>query len=140
MKMTLPPRFCASICLPAARAISQDWVTLTSMTSMNVFRRLIDDFLHLVDARGEHHDIDAAEALHRGFDDLVAVRRRARPHVDGLDLGAELLAIGRDLFQRLGAARRQHDIAAGAGQHLRRERAERAGGAGDDRGLAFDVE
>jgi len=36
MKMTLPPRFCASICLPAARAISQDWVTLTSMTSMNV--------------------------------------------------------------------------------------------------------
>src|SRR6202000_1314275 len=33
IRMTLPPRPCASICLPAARAINQDCVTLTSMTS-----------------------------------------------------------------------------------------------------------
>ena len=55
-------------------------------------------------------------------------------------LAPRLLAIGRDLFQRLGAARRQHQIAAGAGKHLRRERAERSRSAGDDRGFAFDVE
>src|SRR6266700_3035091 len=36
MNTTLPPRPCASICLPAARAISHDWVTLTSITSMKV--------------------------------------------------------------------------------------------------------
>src|SRR5580700_856551 len=35
MNTTLPPRPCASICLPAARAISQDWVTFTSITSLN---------------------------------------------------------------------------------------------------------
>jgi hypothetical protein len=80
------------------------------------------------------------EALDRRLDDLVAVRRRARTDVDGLDLGAEFLAIRRDLLQRLGAARRQHNIAASAGKHLRRERAERSRSAGDDRGLAFDVE
>ena len=79
-------------------------------------------------------------AFHRRSHDLVAVRRRARAHVDGLDLGAEFLAFGRDLLQRLGAARGEHEIAAGAGKHLRRERAERPGRAGDDRGLAFDVE
>ena len=34
INITLPPCPCFSICLPAARAISQDWVTLASITSM----------------------------------------------------------------------------------------------------------
>src|SRR5215475_1009723 len=33
MRMTLPPPPCLIICRPAARAISQDWVTLASITS-----------------------------------------------------------------------------------------------------------
>ena len=87
-----------------------------------------------------HQDIDAAEPLDRRLDDLVAVRLRARAHVDGFDLAAELLAFRRDLLQRLGAARREDDDCSRRRRALRGERAERAGRAGDDRGLAAHVE
>src|SRR5262249_25875299 len=59
---------------------------------------------------------------------------------DRRDLAAKLLARGRDFLQFGGVAGAEHDVGAGAGEHLRRQRAERAGGAGDDRGFAADVE
>ena len=101
---------------------------------------LVDDLRHLVDAGGDHENVDAAERLHRGIDDAVAIGFRRRPHRHGLDLAAELGAFLRDFIERIGAAGGDHDIGAGAGQHLRRHRAERTRRAGDDRGLALHAE
>src|SRR5262249_61684705 len=53
---------------------------------------------------------------------------------------SQLLAGGRGLFQCTGVVGAEPDVGAGAGEHLRRQRPERAGAAGDDRGLAADVE
>jgi hypothetical protein len=65
-----------------------------------VFRLLVDDLGHLVLAGCDHQDVDAAETLHRGLDDGVAIGLRARPLGDDLDLAAERLAFGGDLLQR----------------------------------------
>ena len=136
----MPPCPCLSICLPAARAISHDCVTLASMTSRksSAFWSTIFDTLLL--AGCDHQNVDAAEFLDRRLDDRVAVRLGAGAHGDDLGLAAELLAFGGDLLQLGGIAGRKHDIGAGAGEHLRGQRAERAGRAGDDRGLAADIE
>ena len=58
-----------------------------------IFRLLVDDLRHLVDAGGDHEDVEAAERLHRGLDDPVAIGFRRRPHRHGLDLAAELARI-----------------------------------------------
>ena len=55
-------------------------------------------------------------------------------------LAAERLAFGCDFFQFVLLARRQHHVGAGAGQGLGRQRAEGARRAGDNGGLALDVE
>src|SRR5262249_13930323 len=47
---------------------------------------------------------------------------------------------GRHLLELGRVAGGEHHVGAGGGQHFRGERAERAGRAGDDRGLAADVE
>ncbi len=110
------------------------------MTSAEGFGRLIDDFRHFVDARGEHHNVNAAEALYRGGNDLVAMRRRARTQIDAFDLGAELFAFDRNFVQRIGPASRNDEITTGSRQHLRGKRAECAGRAGDNRGFAANLE
>jgi hypothetical protein len=102
--------------------------------------RLIHDLGDLVDASGQHQNVHPAEALDRGLHHLAAIFSRAWPNVDGLDLGAELLAIGRDLLEGLQRTGRQHEIAAGARQHLGGQRPERARRAGHDGGLAANVE
>src|SRR5262249_28080677 len=63
-----------------------------------------------------------------------------RPLGHNLGLAAELFAFPRHFLQFTRIVGAEHDIGAGAGEHLRRERAEGAGGAGHDRGLAADVE
>ncbi len=140
--MTLPPVALPLLeHLPAGGARHQPGLRDVGVHHVEeIFRLLVDDLRHLVDAGGDHEDVDAAERLHRGIDDLVAIGFRARPHRHDLDLAAERVAFRRDLLQRLGAAGRDHDIGAGARQHLRRHRAERARRAGDDGGLALHAE
>ena len=135
------PPLLASICRPAARAISQDWVTLTSITSRKVLRLLVDDLRHLVLPEAttrmstRPNFFTAASTILSQFASLEFGRI-----VDGLGLGAERLAFGGDLLERVGAAGGEHHIGAGAREHLGGQRPERAGGAGDDRGLAAHVE
>ena len=101
---------------------------------------LVDDLGHFVEPAGHHQDVEAAEFVDGERDDLIAVFFRRGAQRDAGRLGAELLAFGRDLLQLRVLARGQHHIGAGAGQGLGRQRAESAGGAGHDRGLALDVE
>ena len=85
-----------------------------------VFRLLVDDLGHFVQARGDHENIEAAELVDRGLDDFLAVLFRTRTQRDDLGLAAELLAFGRNLFQFALLACRQHHVGAGAGQRFRR--------------------
>src|SRR5665647_3301348 len=79
-----------------------------------IFRLLIDDLRHFVEAGGHHQNVEAAELVDRGLDDLFAVCLRIRPQRDDLGLGAERFAFGRDLFQLIDLAAGQHHIGAGA--------------------------
>jgi len=83
---------------------------------------------------------DAAEAVDRRVDDGCAIFLRIRPLGDDVDLAAERLAFGRDFLQAGRVVGADHHVGAGAGHHLRRQRTERPGRAGDDGGLAFDAE
>src|SRR5262245_54584611 len=105
-----------------------------------ILRILVDDLRHLVLSGRDHEDIDAAECLDRRIDNRLAIRLRARPLGHRRGFAAELFAGGRDFLQFGGIVGAEHDVGAGAGEHLRRQRAERAGGTGGDRGLAADVE
>ena len=82
----------------------------------------------------------AAEFFDRRPHDRIAIGRRARPLGDDLGLAAERLAFGGDLLQLARVVRTKHHVGAGTSEDLRRHGTERAGGAGDDRGLAADVE
>ena len=84
--------------------------------------------------------VDAAEALLRGGNDLVAMHGRTRTQIDALDFGAEFFAFPGNLRECIAATGRNDEITTGAGQHLCSQRSERTGRAGDDRGLAFDIE
>ncbi len=137
----MPPLPCSSICLPAARAISHDCVTLASITSRNVSGCLIDDLRRPCSCPRR------PPGCRRGRTVLTAaatIRRNCSAELGRIatlsTLPPQRLAFGGDLLQFVGIAGRKHDIGAGAGQHLRGERAERARRAGDDRGLAADVE
>ena len=63
----------------------------------------------------------------------LAVRTR-------VDLMRLTCAVAGNLGHRLGIARRQSNLAAGAGQHLARDGAKRTRGTGDQRHLARDIE
>ena len=136
----MPPSPCASICSPAARAISQLCVTLTSMMSRNCA-----GFMSTIFAprscprrrRGCRRGRSASPppatiAAHAAS--LSARRLTASTSAPSSRHSAA------DLVERLLAAGDQDDLGAGAGEHLGGERAERAGGADDDRHLAGDVE
>src|SRR5229473_1165587 len=109
-----------------------------------IFRLLVDDLRYLVEAGGDHQDVEPAEGRHRGGDDRVAIFRGAWPlrNDRGNDraLAAQCLAFGGDFLEFVLPARRQRDVGAGAGEHLGGERAERPRRAGYDRRLAPDVE
>ena len=47
-----------------------------------ILRLLVDDLRHFVQAGGDHQDVEPAELVDRGLDDLVAVFFRARPQRD----------------------------------------------------------
>src|SRR5262249_3313470 len=82
------------------------------------FWLLIDYFRNLIDAGCEHQNVNAAEALHCGGDDLPALRGRAWSHVDAFDLSAEFFAFRGNPLERLDPTARNDEIASGASQYL----------------------
>ena len=107
----------------AARAISQDWVTLASMDVEEILRLLIDDLRHLVLAgRAPRGCRRRANRLHRGLDDRLAIGLGARP------LGDAPFRLCRRAFRtrpRPSSARfrvvgGEHDVGAGRGQRSSR--------------------
>ena len=117
--MTLPPLPCFSICRPAARAINHDCVTLASMTSRksSAFWSTIFDTLFWPDATTRMST--PPKPLHRRVDDgrrnwppSSAAWRRRRT------LPPPSFRIRPRLFSGLGAVGADHDIGAGAGEHL----------------------
>jgi len=99
MNTTLPPRPCASICLPAARAISHDCVTLTSITSMKASGAWSTIFDTLLMPEAVTRMSTPPKRLTAAATILSQALRRARPGRDGLGLGAERLAFGSDLLE-----------------------------------------
>ena len=81
--MTLPPVALALLeHLPAGGARHQPGLRDVGVHHVEeILGLLVDDLRHLVDAGRDHEDVDAAERLHRGIDDPVAIgfRRSAAP-------------------------------------------------------------
>ena len=103
-------------------------------------RRHVDDLGDIVLARGDDEDVDAAEALHAGGDDLVAAFLGRGAQVEPFDLGAELAALVAHRVEFRLLAGGEHELAARTRQHLGSERAEGARRPGDDGDLALHVE
>ena len=97
----MPPPPCLSICRPAARAISQDWVTLASMTSRKSSGFWSTIFDTLLRPEATTRMSTRPKLRDRGGDDRVAVVLGARTPRHDLGLAAERLALGRDLLQLL---------------------------------------
>ena len=137
----MPPWPCSSICRPAARAISQDCVTLASITSRKSsgFWSTIFDTLFWPDATTRMSTRPNRSTAASTIASQLASELGRLATIS--TLRAELSRIRAATFFELGGlAGAEHHVGAGAGQHLGGERAERAGRAGDDRGLAADVE
>ena len=101
-------------------------------------RRHVGDLGHIVLAGGDDEDVDPAEAGDGVGDDALAGRLVRRTRIDRQNL--RIAAGGRRPGKCRGVAGDQRELRACAGQHLRGDRAEGAGRAGDDRHLAGDVE
>ena len=78
---------------------------MASIISQEIGRRLIDDLGNLVEAGGDHQDVDTAETIDGRFDDGIAVRFRARTLGDELNLAVKRGAGFCDFFQFGGISR-----------------------------------
>ena len=133
---------CAFICLVAARAISQLWVTLASMTSgEGVWRHLVD-FAQPCSCRRRRQECRArripATVAATIFSQACLV---AWTIIDRQDLRADPARFFGDLIESASCiARDQHQLATGTGKHAGGDHAEGARGPGDQGHLALHVE
>jgi hypothetical protein len=136
----LPPVPCAFICTVAARAISQLCVTLASITAPKVSGGISSIFatLFMPEATTRMSRDPKASTVRATMSFADRVGRRAFVDLD--HFGSEITAFLGDPGQRVCRPRRKHQFAARTGQHAGSDHAERARGAGDQRGLAGDLE
>ena len=92
-------------------------------------------------ARVVHEHVDAAQLGERLVDEVLALLDV--PHIRGDDVGPPSrlgLHLGRDPFEVLGLAARQHDVGPVLGEEQCRRRADAGAAAGDHRDLAGVIE